>query len=251
MKQGDQERQKILQPPEQEGEVVAGGGQDGVEGVALLAGEVVAGHSVFALDMADDGLDRRPPPHLALDGWGDAALLAGGEDPELVALRCVVAAIAGVGEDAADLGADGLFHVGDDACQRVAVIGITGQCFCMQGELATLGALQRGGHRHLHPELVGHMRLALADAFYLVCMQAVDLAAALALALLENGGRLVERPFEERVQPRIADDLATDVANGPAKLGLEPAQRLVRPLELLGVGIALMADQRQLARLPG
>ncbi|OBQ84890.1 hypothetical protein A9K71_21275 [Mesorhizobium sp. WSM3873] len=97
LRQGDQERQKILQPPEQEGEVVAGGGQDGVEGVALLAGEVVAAHSVFALDVADDGLDRRPPPHLALDGWGDAALLAGGEDPELVALRCVVAAIAGVG----------------------------------------------------------------------------------------------------------------------------------------------------------
>lgn len=93
---------KILQPPEQEGEVVAGGGQDGVEGGALLAGEVVAAHSVFALDVADDGLDRRPPPHLALDGWGDAALLAGGEDPELVALRCVVAAIAGVGEDASN-----------------------------------------------------------------------------------------------------------------------------------------------------
>lgn len=62
-----------------------------------------------------------------------------------------------------------------------------------------------------------------------------------------NGGRLVARPFEERIQPRIAGDLATDVANGPAEIGLEPAQRLVRPLELLGVGIALMADQRQLA----
>ncbi|BCH34901.1 hypothetical protein MesoLjLc_68310 [Mesorhizobium sp. L-8-10] len=76
------------------------------------------------------------------------------------------------------------------------------------------------------------MRLALADAFHLVCVEAVDLAAALALALLENGG-LVERPFEERVQPRITGDLATNVANGPAEISLEPAQRLVRPLELV------------------
>lgn len=53
LKQGDQGPQKSLQPPEQEGEVVSGGGQDGVEGVALLAGEVVAAHAVFVLDVAD------------------------------------------------------------------------------------------------------------------------------------------------------------------------------------------------------
>ncbi|OBQ84889.1 hypothetical protein A9K71_21270 [Mesorhizobium sp. WSM3873] len=86
------------------------------------------------------------------------------------------------------------------------------------------------------------MRLALADAFYRVCVQAVDLAAALALALPENGGRLVERPFEERIQPRIAGDLATDVANGPAEIGLEPAQRLVRPLELVWMPAVLQGE---------
>lgn len=69
-------------------------------------------------------------------------------------------------------------------------------------------------------------------------------ASALALTLLENGGG---RPFEERVQFRIAGDLAGDVANGPAEIGLEPAQRLVGPLELLGMRIALVLDQRQLA----
>lgn len=53
-----------------------------------------------------------------------------------MALRRVVAAIAGVGENAADLVADGLFHVRDDRCERVTVIGIAGQRFCMQGELA-------------------------------------------------------------------------------------------------------------------
>ncbi|BCH12561.1 hypothetical protein MesoLj131c_68190 (plasmid) [Mesorhizobium sp. 131-3-5] len=45
------------------------------------------------------------------------------------------------------------------------------------------------------PKLVRRMRLALADAFHLVSVQAVDFAAALALTLLENGGGLVERPF--------------------------------------------------------
>ncbi len=78
-------------------------------------------------------------------------------------------------------------------------------------------------------------------------VQTADFAAALALTLLENGGGLVERPFEERVQFRFAGDLAGDVANGPAERGLEPARRLVGPLELLGVRIALVPDQRQLA----
>ena len=151
-------------------------------------GEIVAAHAVFVLDVADDRLDRRSSSHLALDGWRHAPLLACGEDPELVALRCVVAAIAGIGEDALDLGADGLFHLGDDGCQRVAVIGVAGQCLGMQGELAALRALQRGGDRHLDAELVGRVRLALADAFDLMGVQAVDLAAALALLLLENGG---------------------------------------------------------------
>lgn len=88
--------------------------------------------------MADHELDHGAAAHLALDGSGDTALLTGGEDPELMALRRVVAAIAGVGENAADLVADGLFHVRDDRCERAAVIGIAGQRFCMQGELATL-----------------------------------------------------------------------------------------------------------------
>lgn len=54
--------QKLPEPVEQEGEVVAGGGQDGVEGVAVLAGEVVAAHAMLGLDVADDGsmAERRP-----------------------------------------------------------------------------------------------------------------------------------------------------------------------------------------------
>lgn len=104
--------QKSPQPAEQEREVVAGGGQDGVDGVARLAGEVVAAHPLPGPDVANHRLDRVAAAHLALDGRGDAAFLASGEDPELVALRCVVAAIAGIGKDAADLVANGLFHGG-------------------------------------------------------------------------------------------------------------------------------------------
>ena len=38
-----------------------------------------------------------------------------------------------------------------------------------------------------------------------------------------------------------------DVADDAAQIGLEPAQASVGALELMGMGIALMLDQRQLA----
>ena len=56
-----------------------------------------------------------------------------------------------------------------------------------------------------------------------------------------------QRPGEEVLQGRIARDLAGDVADHPPEHGSEAPQRLVGPLELLGVGIALVLDQRPLA----
>ena len=53
------------------------------------------------LEVADDRLDGGAAAHLALDLRRDAALLAGDVDLELVIGRRVVAAIAGVGDDAA------------------------------------------------------------------------------------------------------------------------------------------------------
>jgi len=93
-------KNECLQPFEQEREVVASGRQNGVDGIALSVGKVIAAHSVFALDVADHRLDSRSSSHLAFDGRCHAALLAGGEDPELVALWGIVAAIAGIGENA-------------------------------------------------------------------------------------------------------------------------------------------------------
>src|SRR4030095_1302859 len=73
--------------------------------------------------------------------------------------------------------------------------------------------------------------------------QAIDLAATLALPLLDEGGSLVERPTEDGRQIRVVPDLAPDIASDPAEVGPECAQALARPFELLGVSIALVTDQ--------
>jgi hypothetical protein len=60
---------------------------------------VVSVHAVLLFEMADDGLDSRSPSEGALDGGGQAALLAGDIDLEGLVLRRVVAAISGIGDD--------------------------------------------------------------------------------------------------------------------------------------------------------
>lgn len=82
---------KLPESVEQGGEAVADSGLDGVESVVLLASEVVAAHPMPGLYAANDRLDGGATAHLALDGWDDAAFLAAGDEPELVALQCVVA----------------------------------------------------------------------------------------------------------------------------------------------------------------
>jgi hypothetical protein len=84
---------------------------------------------VVGLNVADDPLDRRAPLEVAFDGVGDAALLAADIDPELVLGRGVVAAVALVGDDAADGCADLALDVGDDRFERVAIVGIARQRF--------------------------------------------------------------------------------------------------------------------------
>ena len=88
------------QPGEQSSEVVAGGGEDGVGGVAEGALEEVAAHAVLSLGVADDGLNGRAAAEFALDGVGDAPPRAGDVDLEPRVGRSVVAAIAAVGDDA-------------------------------------------------------------------------------------------------------------------------------------------------------
>jgi hypothetical protein len=47
-------------------------------------GEIIAAHAVILLEVADDGLAGRAPSHVKFDLRGNAALLAGGVDFELV-----------------------------------------------------------------------------------------------------------------------------------------------------------------------
>lgn len=61
----------------------------------------------------------------AFDGWRDAPLLLRDEHPELMCRRRIVAAIAPIGDDALDRGADLRLHLGNDDAERVAVIGVS------------------------------------------------------------------------------------------------------------------------------
>jgi hypothetical protein len=61
---------------------------------------------MLALGMADDRLDRRAAAEFSFDALGDSALLAGDVDLELVSGRRVVAAIAAVSDDAAEVRPD-------------------------------------------------------------------------------------------------------------------------------------------------
>ena len=47
------------EPGKEPAEIVSGGGEDGVGGVAMGAGEIVWAHAMFGLGVADDRFDRR------------------------------------------------------------------------------------------------------------------------------------------------------------------------------------------------
>jgi len=73
-------------------------------------------------------------------------------------------------------------------------------------------------------------------------MKRVDLGAALTLALAQHAAGARELGLEGALQRLVAGDFAADIAHDPAKLGAQGAQGLVRTLELLGVGGALLLD---------
>src|SRR5271166_657554 len=92
-------------------------------------------------------------------------------DLEGVAGRSVVAAIAAVGDDAGEVGADLRLDLRDHGREGVAVVGVARHRLGVGDELAAPGAMERGGERDLHAEFVGPMGLALADALDLWRMQ--------------------------------------------------------------------------------
>ena len=173
--------QKDGEPSEEKAEVESGGGEDGVDAIAVLAREIVAAHPVLGLDVTDDRLDRGASSHLAFDGGGGSSDLAGDKDAE--AVRVVVAAIAFIDVDAPNLEARVLLDVGDSGPERMAVEGIAVKRLGVQDELTAFGLGDGGGDRDLAAELIGRPRLALADAFDLGRVQGVDLRPSLALVL--------------------------------------------------------------------
>ena len=86
-------------------------------------------------------------------------------------------------------------HGRNDGCQRVAVIRIAGQRGDMGDELAAFRAMSGRGDADLDAELVGPMRLALADALHFRRVQGIDLGSALTLILRQHapGQRLSGR----------------------------------------------------------
>src|SRR4029077_21075535 len=91
------------------------------------------------------------------------------------------------------------------------------------------------------------VRLALAEAFHFRSVQAVDLGAALAALLLPYPPRQAQQPGEPGLQRGIAVDLAGNVADDAAQIGLELAQSPVGAVELAGMGVSLMPYQLELA----
>src|ERR1700754_5121960 len=154
--------QEFCEPPQEQAEVVAGRGEDGVDAIADAAFEIVAVHAVLGHDVADDGLDSRTTLHLATDGSRDAAPLPQEQDPGPV--RGVVAPVPFVDMDAASRHAGELLHVGDHGAERVPIEGIAVQRLGMEHELSALRGRHGGGDTDLAAELVRRTGFPLADA---------------------------------------------------------------------------------------
>src|SRR5207247_8005416 len=117
----------------------------------------------------------------------------------------------------------------------------------MGDKLAASGMLHCGGDAHFDPELVRPMRLALADALDLWRVQGIDLATALAPVLFQHPSGQEQRPHERLPQTFVPNDVPLDVADDAAKIGLELAYAPVGALALMGMGVALVVAQCQLA----
>ena len=103
--------------------------------------------------------------------------------------------------EALDGVAEELLHGWDDLGERVAVVRIAGQRLRMDSKLAALGVPDVGGDADLDAEFIGLVRLALADAFDLGGVQAVDLGAAPATLLFAHAPGEAEQPGEFGLAP--------------------------------------------------
>ena len=190
-----------------------GADQDGVDGVAVGAGETVAFEQAVGLGMADDRLDGGPSAQLAFDRWRPLARALrdvdfGRDEP--------VASVALVDVDANHLLAGEAFHLRDLTAQRVTVVGHAGHCLDTEHELAAAGTRIGDRDRHFDAELVARPRLALGNAFDLGGVERVEFVLVVAL--------LRQEPFDAIQDEGAGADeigltrgLALDVAGQPAR----------------------------------
>jgi hypothetical protein len=82
---------------------------------------MISARAVLGFEVTDDGLDGGASSHLPFDLFGHAPFLSGGVNAEAIIGWSFVAAVACVGEDAVERGADLLLHFGDHCRERVAV----------------------------------------------------------------------------------------------------------------------------------
>src|SRR5690349_12562533 len=75
----------------------------------------------------------------------------------------------------------------------------------------------------------------------------IDLGSALTLILRQHAPGEAQRLGKDFFELGVAVDASPDVADDAAQIGLEPAQASGGALKLMGMGIALRLDQRQLA----
>jgi hypothetical protein len=80
---------------------------------------------VIVLEMTDDRLDSRATPEVAFNGIGQATLLSGDVDPELVIRWRVLTAVALVGDKAPDRSAGLALYVGDEGLPGSALTWVT------------------------------------------------------------------------------------------------------------------------------
>ena len=121
-KRGQDEEQKLSQPCEDEAEIVADGGEDGIGGISGSAFEMAAAEVSFGLHVADHGFDGGSAAEFAFDDAEDAAFLSRDEDAPRV--RRVVATISLVGIAAFDGAAGETLGGVDSGSECVPIIGI-------------------------------------------------------------------------------------------------------------------------------
>jgi hypothetical protein len=133
--------------------------------------EIVAAHTGGRSEDGRYALNRSATPHLAPDRLGDPLHLA--RDPDPVPMWMVVAAIAVVDVDAANLHAGELLEIGDHRASVWPSNGLPCSALACSTNRPPFGDRDQRRNRDLAAELVGRMGLAAANAFHFRGLQRI------------------------------------------------------------------------------